>query len=160
MRAVYLYVFLSLLVVGLAALPAPVMAAEQVSSSQLGAIKVGDEPLILLRHWQNAEIRERYSFLIGFITMLEMEKSWQGDKPLPLKSSLVNSWSKGFAELTIKQISDSLDEYIAANPKDLDRPLVEVMWFRFAQPHVKETIRPDVPTAAKPAKKAPAKKAG
>ncbi len=143
------------LLVCLAAVPAFAAAPDPGKVRQLQANNI---PLVSLNTWKDSTEQERYGFLVGFVTMMELERQWQGQNPLPLKLSLVQSWSKGFEGVTLKQIHDTLDEYIAANPKDLDRQVVEVLWFKFAQPKVKEQV--GEPEKAPKAKKAVTKKKG
>ncbi len=103
----------------------------------------GFVPLITMADWQKSSEAERYAFLAGFGSMLEAEKHWQNERHgqlLPFEDSLIGSWSRGFKKLRLKDVYKRLNEYLAENPQDLQRPLVEVMWFEFAQPTVKEKI--------------------
>lgn len=101
-------------------------------------------PLVTLRHWKDSKPNERYAFLVGFVTMLEMEKEWQmqsGKKMTPLKESLAGSWVRGFENVSLKEIYDSVNNYISSNPSDLNRPVAEVLWYNFAQPKMTEKVR-------------------
>lgn len=144
------------LFVCLAAAPAPALGAApdgaKVTAQEASQVAVS------LKTWKDSTEQERYGFLVGFMTMLELEKKWQGDKPLPLKQSLVASWSRGLSDMSLKQIHDAINEYIAANPGDMDRQVVEVMWFKFAQPKVTEKV--DAPEQVKQGKKSLKQKKG
>jgi len=97
-------------------------------------------PLVTLRHWKDSKPNERYAFLVGMVTMVEIEKEWQlknNKKMTAKKQSLTGSWVRGFENRPLKEIYDGINNYIAANPGDLDRPVPEVMWFTFVQPRVK-----------------------
>lgn len=96
-------------------------------------------PLVTLKHWKDSTPGERYSFLIGFVTMLELEKEWQGKggrELLPFDRSLISGWVRGFENRPLTEIYNGLNRYIADKPGDLDRPAAEVMWFLFAQPRM------------------------
>ena len=96
-------------------------------------------PLVTLRHWKESKPNERYAFLVGFVTMVEIEKEWQlknGKKMLPMKQSLNGSWVRGFENRPLKEIYDGINNHISANPGDLDRPVAEVLWFSFVQPKI------------------------
>ncbi|NLC23343.1 MAG: hypothetical protein GX776_02555 [Oxalobacter sp.] len=69
-----------------------------------------------------------------------MEKQWQGKKPLKLEDSLVNTWVRGFDGVTLKNIYDNIEAYVAANPDNLQLSLVEYLWYAYAQPQVKEKV--------------------
>lgn len=113
-------------------------------SKQIQGVKVGSVPILTMKHWSDSSPEERYAFLVGFASMLEMEKDWQykqNGKHLPLDQSLAGSWAKGLQGRSLKNIYDGLNKYVAANPGALDRPLAEVMWFQFVQPKVKEKVK-------------------
>lgn len=96
-------------------------------------------PLVTLKHWKDSNPGERYSFLIGFLTMLELEKEWQskdGRPVLPFDQSLIGAWARGLENRPLTEIYNDLNRYAANNPGDLGRPAAEVMWFLFAQPRL------------------------
>jgi hypothetical protein len=104
-------------------------------------------PLVALKHWKDSTPGERYSFLIGFVTMLELEKECQGRdgrELLPFEQSLIGAWVRGFENRPLAEIYNGLNRYIAGNPSDLDRPVAEVMWFLFAQPRMPVNSQDDV----------------
>lgn len=99
-----------------------------------------DFPVVTLQHWKEASNDARYAFLIGFVSAIEMEKQWQGKTPLPLEVSLNNTWSKGFGNVSLKNINDNINLYIIENPDNLNVPLVEYLWYAYAQPQVNEKV--------------------
>lgn len=112
--------------------------ASESSASQQAAEEAG-VPLVTMRHWRDSTSGERYSFLIGFITMLELEKEWQGREDggiLPFDKSLAASWVTGFAHRPLSEIYNGLNKHLADHPGELERPVAEVMWFIFVQPRL------------------------
>ncbi len=106
-------------------------------TSSISETKTKEFPIVTLRHWQDSTPNERYAFLIGFVTMLELEKEWQvreGEGVLPFELSLAGAWAEGFAARPLTEIYNSINGYIISNPEDLDKPTAEVMWFEFVQP--------------------------
>jgi hypothetical protein len=99
-----------------------------------------DFPVVTLQHWKEGSVEARYGFLIGFTSAIEMEKQWQGKKPLKLEDSLINTWVRGFDGVTLKNIYDNIETYVAANPDNLQLSLVEYLWYAYAQPQVKEKV--------------------
>ncbi len=97
-------------------------------------------PVITIADWQRMTPEGRYAFLVGFTSALEMERAWRGSQVLPLEVSLINSWIKGLQNNTFKQIYDNVNAYAAANPGQSERPLVEWMWYEYAQPQVNEKV--------------------
>lgn len=120
--------------------PTESTAADPVGPQEIGV------PLVTLKHWKDSTPGERYSFLIGFVTMLELEKEWQGQdgrELLPFDRSLVGGWVRGFENRPLTEIYNGLNRYITDKPGDLDRPAAEVMWFLFAQPRMSGEIADD-----------------
>lgn len=100
-------------------------------------------PTVTMRDWKNSTADERYSFLAGFSTMLELERGWQGDSPLPIKQSLIGSWAKGLANVSIRQMDAAIAEYSAANADDADRLVVDFLWYHFVQPKIGKAAADD-----------------
>ena len=124
-----------------AALAVPVSSvAEEAINGQLKDTEVNATPKVTLERWQNADERERYSFLVGFVTMLEIERSWQGDAPRPYKESLIDCWYQGLNGMTYQELYASIENYIATHPGDLELPLHHVIWFELVQPKVADKI--------------------
>ena len=101
---------------------------------------VTTSPMVTLKRWQNANEDERYSFLVGFMSMLDIEHSWQGDEPLPYKESLIDCWYQGLKGMTYKEVYAAIENYIATHPVDLELPLPQVIWFELVQPKVADKI--------------------
>lgn len=124
-----------------AMLAAPVSSfAEDIPQGQIKDEEVTSTSKVTLKRWQNAAENERYSFLIGFATMLEIERTWQGDNPRPYRESLIDCWYQGLNGMTYKELYTSIENYIAAHPNDLDLPLPQVIWFEIVQPKVADKI--------------------
>ncbi len=136
------YLVLALALFFGAALMVPVGAlAEDLSQGQIKNEAVADTPVVTLQRWQNAEENERYAFLVGFVTMLDIEHSWQGDNPRPYKESLIGCWHQGLGGMTYKELYTRIENYIAAHPGDLELPLPQVIWFDIVQPKVADKIK-------------------
>ena len=114
--------------------------AEEAPQGHIKSEEVTDTPTVTLERWQNANEDERYSFLVGFMTMLDIEHSWQGDHPRPYKESLIGCWYQGLKGMTYKEVYTAIQDYIAAHPGDLELPLPQVIWFELVQPKVADKI--------------------
>ena len=110
------------------------------SSASIAVPAQAGVPLVTMDHWKNSTPGERYAFLIGFVTMLELEKEWQGRDGqgiLSFEESLVPSWVEGFAHRPLAEIYDGLNRHVTDYPDELERPAAEVMWFDFIEPRLK-----------------------
>ena len=93
--------------------------------------------MVQMRHWQASGKTEKQAFLAGMLTMLELEKEWQrrdGRKPLPFDKSLNGAWVHGLNGQTVDSLITVLDAYAKDKPQDMNRPVVEVLWYLYAQP--------------------------
>ena len=101
--------------------------------------KTGGAPIITLKLWSDSSEQEQYAFLAGFVSLLELEKEWQGQKGiLPLKQSMVGSWGMGMDGMSLKAIRGIVNNYIANNPNEKDKLVLEVLWRECVQPKIKE----------------------
>lgn len=118
----------------LAVLPATSSAADTLES--VSAVSC---PLVTMKHWKASDRDEKLAFLFGFASMLEMEKEWQGGKPLPIDKSIAPSWVRGLSGKTLGQLCDALDEYAAKYPDALEISVVEVLGRLYVAPQLTAT---------------------
>lgn len=122
---------------GLVAAPASGAAAE----SAMAGIEAVKCPTIRLKHWQSSSSEEKLAFLLGFCTMLELEKDWQAQKPLPISQSINQSWAKGLTGKTLGDLVDAVDRYAAANPEKGEKPVLVVLGQLFVRPAMSDQER-------------------
>ena len=132
-----MFVFLPVLCLCLASGQASSEAASR--QEKIERISAVNCPAVRLSHWQNSSEQERFAFLFGLVTMLEVEREWQGSKPLPVNRSTVGTWSRGLAGVTLKAMDTALAEYIAANPDKLDMPVVEALGRIYVRPEMSDS---------------------
>lgn len=96
---------------------------------------------VQLRHWKNSPQNERYAFLIGFFSILELEHAWQGKQALPISQSINSSWVRGLSGKTLQEISAAVDQYYHFNPGAEDTPVVEVIGRIYVKPVLTEAER-------------------
>ncbi len=120
--------FLALM--GLLLVPTAGFAASSIATGQVET----SYPSFTMNHWKHSSKDEKMAFLFGFISALEMEKEWQGGKFQPIGKSTVGSWVKGLSGMTLDQMRESLDSYIAQNPDKKDANVLEVLGVMYVRP--------------------------
>ncbi len=95
-------------------------------------------PVITGEHWMKASPEQKLAFVAGMATIIELEKEIQGANPLPKEKSLISGWVKGMSKHTLKEIVAELDAFYAKQPGQVDKSVVEVMWFEVAAPNLKK----------------------
>ncbi len=98
------------------------------------AEKPAGSPAVRLHEWKSSSADEQRAFLFGFITMLELEKEWQGETPVSPGHSLISCWAKGLDGVSPRQMAKVIDAYAAAHPDDTEKQVVEILWFAYVQP--------------------------
>lgn len=103
--------------------------------------KQGTAPVITLKMWDSSSELEQNSFLAGVVSMVELEKEWQGQKGiLPLRQSMVGSWCTGLDGMSLKQLRSAINSYSMNNPREQDRLVLDVLWSELVQPKLKASM--------------------
>ena len=90
-----------------------------------------EAPVVTGEHWMKSTPQERKAFLVGAATIIELEQEVQGDTPP--KKTTIDVWCKGLAPYSFDQMVTAIDQWYAANPDKVTRPVVEVMWYELAK---------------------------
>jgi len=130
-------------VVGVMALTGLVMqsgnsGATQPINKQTEAL---DVPVLTLKDWQDSSKSEKMSFLYGFVTMIGLEREWQGHQALPIRQSINSTWAKGLEGLTISEICKAVDAYAVEHPDQSDRAVLSVMGQLYVRPKMNDADR-------------------
>lgn len=92
-------------------------------------------PVVTGNHWVKSSLQERKAFLMGAATIMELEQEVEGTPPPPANKSLIDTWCRGLSHFTFDQMVKAIDDWYAAHPDRLSRPVVEVMWYELAKPN-------------------------
>lgn len=121
------------------AFPATSMARKGLPAQ--GSVSSPPLPVITLDVWKNSTDQERRAFLMGVVTVLEMESAWQGKNSLPIEQSIVPTWVRGLSGVTIPEMDNALNEYMLKNPKAGDRSVLMVLGRLYVRPKLSQTER-------------------
>jgi hypothetical protein len=102
----------------------------------LSGLARADLPIATGEHWTTATEREKKAFLLGLATMAKIEYEIQGTSPPPDDKTFVQTLVKGMSKFTITSSMEAIDAWYAANPDQLKRPVIEVIWFELTLPNV------------------------
>lgn len=100
--------------------------------------KASGLPPLTLQHWQESAKNEKLAFLFGVASMIELEKEWQGDNPLPLSKSLNHTWVRGLAGVSLTDMLASLDNYAKENPSLAQMHVMEALGRIYVRPKLTE----------------------
>lgn len=139
MRSAYRMMFCFAAVALVALTPLAVSAQGQGKGA--GSVSAIAVPAVQLKHWENSTVQERRAFLMGFVSMLEMERAWQGKTEVPITQSTVSTWCRGLTGVTIPEMDNALNEYIKDNPKASERTVIEALGRIYVRPKLSQKER-------------------
>lgn len=84
--------------------------------------------------WSRAGAPARAAYLGGLLDMLQLERSWQGDKPLSLKRSLADAWSGALEGVRQEDIHDAVSLYASTYPEQGGLPVLYALWEIYVLP--------------------------
>jgi len=94
-------------------------------------------PIITGKQWTESDANLKKAYLLGISNLLEVERAYQARRAPPDTQSLVPRFSRGLQTQTLDTVAQSLDGWYAANPSQLDRPVIETLWFEVVVPGMK-----------------------
>lgn len=110
-------------------------AAPSLAASTDGA------PMVTGKQWTESDDSLKKAYLLGMANLLQVERAYQQHKkergPSD-KQSLVPRIAKGLQNETLDSVRVTLDNWYAANPSRLDRPVVETLWYEIVVPGTKQ----------------------
>lgn len=95
-------------------------------------------PVVTLQNWQDSTQNERAAFLIGFMSMVDIERVWQGTPGLSPAQSTAGMWVKGLKGVSLTQLMITVNEYVKANPASMDESVLEVIGKTYVGPKLGE----------------------
>lgn len=89
-------------------------------------------------HWTTASVQEKRAFLLGMGTIIDLEQEFQGANPPKAVSehSLIPKFAEGLKGYTIPTAQQAIDAWYAANPGQLKRSVIEVIWYELTVPNL------------------------
>lgn len=87
------------------------------------------EPLVVTgKQWTSASTEQKKAFLIGAVSVVNVEHQFQGDKLPKGRKSVIPTLHQGLAQMTFPQLEQAIDAYYAGKPDALGTPVLHVMW--------------------------------
>ena len=96
--------------------------------------------------WQKTAEAEKLSFLFGvesaitvefFVNSKVVEKAAkEGKRPVYTLSPFEKGWMKALKGVSRTEVVKMVDQWYAANPQRLDRPVMSVIWYEIIEPRL------------------------
>lgn len=99
-----------------------------------GNVRADEVPLVTGRHWTESSEQLKKAYLIGIANVIQVEAAYHGGNPPSDQQSFVPRFARGLKGQTLDGVRAGLDKWYAAHPDQLERPVVETIWFEMVVP--------------------------
>jgi hypothetical protein len=93
-----------------------------------------DIPVITGEHWTTSSEEMKKAYLVGIANLLQIETAYHVENPPTDAQSIVPRLVKGLQGQTLDSVREGLNRWYAENPDQLQRPVIETVWFEMAAP--------------------------
>ncbi len=94
-------------------------------------------PLITGEHWTKSSEEVKKVYLVGIANVAQVETAYQAGNAPPDAQSVVPRLVKGLKGQTLDSVREGLNKWYAAHPDQLQRPVIETLWFEMVVPGLK-----------------------
>jgi hypothetical protein len=102
-------------------------------------VRAQEIPLVTGEHWTKSSEEAKKAYLIGIANIAQIELTYQGASPAADAQSVLPRMQKGLKGQTLDSVRDALNKWYAAHPDQLQRPVIETIWFEMVVPGLKKT---------------------
>lgn len=96
--------------------------------------------------WQETSDNSKAAFIFGIESALTVEyfvnnkiaekAAKEGKRPVYTLSPFEKGWMKAFKDVSRAEIIEMVDQWYAANPKEADKPVLNVIWYELIVPRL------------------------
>jgi hypothetical protein len=104
-----------------------------------GSARAQEVPLATGEHWTKSSEETKKAYLVGIANIVHIELAHQGASQAPDAQSILPRMVKGLKGQTLDTVREALNKWYAANPQQLQRPVIETLWFEIVIPGLKKT---------------------
>ena len=102
-----------------------------------GIASAGEVPVVTGEHWTQASEHQKRAFLLGMATIIMIEYNLQEKQSVPREATIVPELVEGLSGYSFEAMIRQLDAYYQAEPDQINRPVVETIWFEQVIPNLK-----------------------
>ena len=114
-------------------------AAWMLLMTMAGTAWAQEIPLITGEHWTKSSEEMKKAYLVGIANIVQIEMAYQGTTPASDAQSTLPRMVKGLKGQTLDSVRDGLNKWYAAHPDQMQRPVIETIWFEMVVPGLKKT---------------------
>ena len=90
--------------------------------------------LVTGEHWTKSTEEMKKAYLVGIANIVLLEMTFEGSNPASDTQSMLPRMVKGLKGQTLDSVREALNKWYAAHPDQLQRPVIETIWFEMVVP--------------------------
>ncbi|TDF82394.1 hypothetical protein [Pseudomonas sp. H9] len=115
-----------------------VLAAWLTLTTASGIARAEGVALITGEQWMQSSEQLKKVYLIGVANAFEVEAAYHAAKPPSDEHSLIPRFGRGLKGQTLDTVREGLNQWYAAHPDQVKRPVIETIWFEMVLPGLKQ----------------------
>jgi len=101
------------------------------------SVRADEIPLITGAQWVRSSDQMKKAYLVGIANIVQIETAYESGNPPPDSQSILPRLAKGMRGQTLDSVRLGLDGWYAAHTDQLQRPVIETLWFEMVLPGLK-----------------------
>ncbi len=98
------------------------------------SVRADEIPLVTGEHWTKSSEQVKKAYLVGIANVIQVERAYNTTNPPPDVQSVVPRLARGLRDQTLDGVREGLDRWYGSHPDQLQRPVLETIWFEMVQP--------------------------
>jgi len=111
-----------------------VTAAALIALSLATTSRADEVPLITGKQWTDSSEQTKKAYLVGIANVVQVDIAYHDGKPPADGQSIVPRFARGLRGHSLDSVRQGVDRWYAANPDQLQRPVIETIWFEMVVP--------------------------
>jgi hypothetical protein len=97
-------------------------------------VRAADVQVVTGEQWTQSNEAVKKAYLVGLANMVQVQIAYHGTNPPADAQSFIPRMAKGMQGESLDSVRQKLDNWYAANPTKLKRPVLDIIWFEMAVP--------------------------
>jgi hypothetical protein len=97
-------------------------------------VRADEIPLVTGEHWTKSSDELKKAYLVGIANVAQVETAYSATNPPADAQSLVPRMVRGLKGQSLDSVREALNKWYAAHPDQLQRPVIETLWFEMVVP--------------------------
>jgi len=103
-----------------------------------GTARAQEIPLVTGEHWMKSSDEMKKAYLVGVANIVHVQLAYEGATPASDAQSILPRMVKGLKGQTLDSVRDGLTKWYAQHPNQMQRPVIETLWFEMVVPGLKK----------------------